>query len=360
MLQRIPELQSLYTHFSPSAEGLARAMPSDTSEYLPWDIPAVIRSVLDAAAPDLMVFTKTEVWPVLVEEAVRRGTPVAMVGAALPPDAGRARPLARAFLRPTWERMSALGAISEADAEGFRSLGVPPAAVHVTGDPGIDSAAQRARSADPKAPYLEPFRQDPRPTVVAGSTWPADEAVLLPALGEVRARMAGIRVIVAPHEPGAGHVQDLMGRLGEGGWHAASLKDVEAAGSAEDVDAVVVDRVGVLAHLYTVGTVAFVGGGFHDAGLHSVLEPAAARLPVVFGPKYQNARAAADLIECEGAREAADAGALADTLSGWLEQREAHDYAAGRAFGYIQRHLGAADRSAALLVGLLEWPRLRK
>jgi 3-deoxy-D-manno-octulosonic-acid transferase len=151
-----------------------------------------------------------------------------------------------------------------------------------------------------------------------------------------------------------------MGRLAEGGWHAASLKDVEAAGSAGDVDAVVVDRVGVLAHLYTVGTVAYVGGGFHDAGLHSVLEPAAARLPVVFGPKYQNARAAADLIECEGAREAADAGALADTLSGWLERDEVRDYAAGQAFGYIQRHLGAADRSAALLVGLLEWPRLRK
>jgi 3-deoxy-D-manno-octulosonic-acid transferase len=346
VLQRVPGLQSLYTHFSPSAEGLARSMPSDASEYLPWDIPAVIRPVLESVAPDLVVFTKTEVWPVLVEESVRLGIPVAMVGAALPPGAGRARPLARAFLRPTWERMAALGAISEADAEGFRSLGVSSAAVQVTGDPDIDSAAQRAHSADPEAPYLAPFHHDPRPTIVAGSTWPTDDAVLLPALDEVRARMAGIRVIVAPHEPGPGHVRDLMGRLAEGGWHAASLKDVEAAGSAGDVDAVVVDRVGVLAHLYT--------------GLHSVLEPAAARLPVVFGPKYQNARAAADLIECEGAREAADAGALADTLSGWLERDEVRDYAAGQAFGYIQRHLGAADRSAALLVGLLEWPRLRK
>ena len=139
-----------------------------------------------------------------------------------------------------------------------------------------------------------------------------------------------------------------------------TLAEVEERGTAADLDAVVVDRVGVLVHLYTVGDVAFVGGGFHDAGLHSVLEPAAARMPVVFGPKHRNARAAADLIECEGAREAADSGALADTLSGWLVEEEARDYAAGQAFGYIQRHLGAADRSAALLVGLLDWPRLRK
>ncbi len=360
LISRVPGLQSAYTHFSPSAEALARSMPATVAEYLPWDIPTVIRPTLEAVAPDLVVFTKTEVWPTLVEEASRRSIPVAMVGAALPPGAGRARPLARAFLRSTWERVSALGAISEADAEGFRSLGVPSAVVQVTGDPGIDSAARRARAADPEARYLAPFHRDPRPTVVAGSTWPADDDVLLPALEQARSGVPRLRVILAPHEPGRAHVRDILGRLGRGGWRAATLKDVKDAGDAGDVDAVVVDRIGVLAHLYTVGTVAYVGGGFHDAGLHSVLEPAAARLPVVFGPKHQNARAAADLLECEGAREATDSGTLADTLSGWLRGGEARDYAAGRAFGYIERHLGAADRSAALLVGLLEWPRLRK
>jgi len=257
-------------------------MPSDASEYFPWDIPSVIRPVLEAVAPDLVVFTKTEVWPVLVEEAVRRGIPVAMVGAALPPGAGRARPLARAFLRPTWERIAALGAISEADAEGFRSLGVSSAAVQVTGDPGIDSAARRAHAAAPEATYLAPFHRDARPTIVAGSTWPADDVVLLPALHELRSRVDGLRVILAPHEPESGHVSDLLGRLAGGGWRAATLGEVEKRGTAADLDAVVVDRVGVLAHLYTVGTVAYVGGGFHDAGLRSVLEPAAARLPVAF------------------------------------------------------------------------------
>jgi 3-deoxy-D-manno-octulosonic-acid transferase len=356
--ERVPGLQSVYTHFSPSAEELARAMPSDAADYLPWDVPSRVRPVLDAVKPDLVVFTKTEVWPVLAEEATRRGTPVALVGGALPPGARRARPAARALLRPTWGRVSPLCAISEADADGFRGLGAPPDGVFVTGDPGIDSAARRAGAADPGASYLAPFARLPRPTLVAGSTWPADETVLVRALGRVRAGLADVRVIVAPHEPTPAHVQTLGDRLAETGWRCATLGEVEERRDASGVDAVVVDRVGVLAHLYTVGDVAYVGGGFHDAGLHSVLEPAAVGVPVLFGPRHRNARAASDLLECGGARQAADPEALAAAMADWLERREERDYAGGRALGYIQRHLGAADRSAALLAALLDPQRL--
>jgi 3-deoxy-D-manno-octulosonic-acid transferase len=239
-------------------------------------------------------------------------------------------------------------------------LGAVPGRVRVTGDPGIDSAAQRVAAAAADAPYLTPFRAAPRPTLVAGSTWPADEAVLLPALAKLRAAGAGVdgsgsglRAVVAPHEPTAARVRTLLHQLAALGWKAATLADVETAGTAHGVDAVVVERVGVLAHLYTAGTVAYVGGGFHRAGLHSVLEPAAARLPVAFGPRHGNARAAAELIAAGGAVEVADSTALAAALGLWLRDAPALDYAAGRAYGYIDAHRGAADRTAAILDDLL-------
>ena len=111
--------------------------------------------------------------------------------------------------------------------------------------------------------------------------------------------------------------------------------------------------MGVLAHLYTVGQVAYVGGGFHDDGLHSVLEPAAAGIPVAFGPAHANARAAGDLLEAEGGAEADGVDSLARILVSWLTEPAARDYAATRAFGYIDGHLGAAAKTAALLDELL-------
>lgn len=350
--RRREDLQAVYTHFSPSAEALARRMPAEHAGYLPWDLPDEMGPVLDAVRPGVMVFTKTEVWPVLVEEAAARGVPVTLVGGTVPPGAGRARWPARVLMRSTWARLSLVAAMTDADAQGFAYLGVDPSAIRVTGDPGIDSAAMRARDADPSAPYLEPFREEPRPTVVAGSVWPADMRVLLPALIQARGTVPAVRAIVAPHEPTVDVVQGLVQSMTAQGWRTETLAWVEEHG-AGGVDAVVVDRVGVLAHLYTVGDVAYVGGGFHDAGLHSVLEPAAARLPVTFGPRHANARAAGDLLVAEGAREAAGADDLADILGTWLADGGSHDYAAQRAFGYIDAHLGAADRTAALLDPLL-------
>jgi 3-deoxy-D-manno-octulosonic-acid transferase len=353
---RRPDVQAVFTHFSPSAEALARAMPVDLADYLPWDVPSAVGPVLDALAPAVVAFTKTEVWPVLVEEAARRGIPTAMIAGTLRPTSGRARWPARHLLRPAWERLSVLGAVSEADAEGLQGLGVPEGVTVVTGDPGVDSAVERAAAADPESPVLAPFLAHPQPTVVAGSTWPADEDVLVPALARVKAACPELRVVVAPHEPETERVAVLVERLAGAGFVGATLTHVEGRGRLAPVDAVVVDRVGPLAHLYTVGTVAYVGGGFHGAGLHSVLEPAAAALPTVFGPRHQNASAAADLLGKEAARVADGPEALARTVLDWLQDETLRHYTGYRGHGYIHAHRGAADRTASLLERFLDDP----
>ncbi len=350
---REPGVQIAFTHFSPSAERLARQMPVDVAAYLPWDLPGPIRHVLDAISPDLIVFTKTEVWPVLVKEAGRRGLAVALVAGTVAESSSRLRPAARALLAESWRALGSVCAIADEDAARLHSLGVPKSVLQVTGDPGIDSAAQRLAAADPAARFVAPFFADPRPTLVAGSTWPSDDEVLLPALDVVRKQVPDLRLILVPHEPDPGHTKVLRRRLTDGGWSAATLSEVERTASVHTVDAIVVDRVGVLADLYTVGRVAYVGGGFHGAGLHSVLEPAAARLPVLFGPRHQSVRAATDLLEADAARSVQGRDTLAEALLTWLTDDGAHDYAARRAFGYVQRHMGAAGRTADVLSELL-------
>jgi 3-deoxy-D-manno-octulosonic-acid transferase len=349
-----PGLQALFTHFSPSAEGLARDMPVACADYLPWDLSSAVGPVLDAVQPALLVFTKTEVWPTLVREAVRRGVPTALVAGTVKASSGRARWPARPLLRQTWSRLSAAGVLSEEDGAGLVELGVRPEVVVVTGDPAVDSAAHRMLMADPTSPLLAPFHARPAPTLIAGSTWPAGEAVLLPALASVRARVPGLRVVIAPHEPEPRRVDGLTARLKAIGFDATTLSAVETAGGLGSADAVIVDRVGPLARLYTVGHVAYVGGGFHASGLHSVLEPAAAGLPVVFGPGHQDAHSARGLLESGAAAVAQGPEMLAETVLSWLEDPDRLHYTGTLARGYIDAHLGAADRSAALLKRLMD------
>jgi 3-deoxy-D-manno-octulosonic-acid transferase len=297
----------------------------------------------------LIAFTKTEVWPVLAREAAERSTLLALVAATLPAGSSRLSRVARPVLRPAFTRLAAVHAITDEDIPRFELLGVDRAKVTVTGDPGIDSAAERAAQADPEAAYLKVFASK-CPRIVAGSTWQADENVLLPAMRLLREGPERVQIVIAPHEPDAAHVAALVERLRNEGWQPATLTEAESAGCADAWNAVVVDRVGILAHLYTVATIAYVGGGFHDKGLHSVLEPAAAGVPVCFGPRHHNAHAADKLVQAGGARVSRGAGELFKIMSEWIGQRKRREAAGEAAAAYVQRHRGASRRSADLLL----------
>jgi 3-deoxy-D-manno-octulosonic-acid transferase len=119
-----------------------------------------------------------------------------------------------------------------------------------------------------------------------------------------------------------------------------------------------VDRVGVLATLYGAGTVAYVGGGFGRAGLHSVLEPAAWGVPVAFGPRWRDSRDAALLLDAgaayalEGGAQAAGAR-LAERWERWIGDETGRAAEGGRAREIVARGSGAARRSAELLAELI-------
>jgi 3-deoxy-D-manno-octulosonic-acid transferase len=221
--------------------------------------------------------------------------------------------------------------------------------VSVTGDTRYDQVWARAQRVDRASPMLSSLRSD-RPTLVAGSTWPADEAVLLPAWSRLAAIDRQMRLVVAPHEPTRGHLAPIERWATGAGLRVARL-DADDAGAA---DVVVVDRVGVLGDLYALADVAYVGGAFHAAGLHSVLEPAAFGAPVLFGPRHTGARDARLLIDADGARSVDDGVALERALLRWLESPAERADAGRAAREVVHAGLGAAQRSFALVAELLD------
>jgi 3-deoxy-D-manno-octulosonic-acid transferase len=355
---RNPEAQVAYTFFSPSAEGFARTVPADFADYLPLDLPSQVTRALDLLRPAAIAFSKTDVWPVLTREAKRRGVALALLSGTLPPASSRLSGVARPLLAPAYARLDRVAAISREDAERFGALGVPPERRGVMGDARFDQAWQRARAVDPGSPLLRAVSTPGVLTLVAGSTWPPDEERLIPAVRRCREAGCALRLVLVPHEPTPAHLAESEARLEREGLAHLRLSALE--GSTGAYDALLVDRVGILGDLYAAGELAYVGGGFGTAGLHSVLEPAAFGLPVLFGPRHANAREAGELAAAGGAWPVDDNDALARQLLRLAGDERERRAAGERARAYVEAGLGAASRGASLIEELLGWKHLRR
>ena len=345
--ERNRDLQIVFTFYSPSAEAAAKKFPADFVSYLPFDTSASMRAVIDALRPSAIVFSKLDVWPTLVSEAKHAGVPLAIISGTLHEDSGRRSTMASLLLTDAYASLDAVGAISPADRANIIELGAVEDRVTVTGDTRFDQVWARRQMGGPTE--LLDHLQSNRPTIVAGSTWSSDEANLLPAFLEIRKEHKRTRLIIAPHEPNAKHIASLSTWARVTSLIFARLDQPEAASA----DVVVVDRVGVLGDLYALADIAYVGGGFHRPGLHSVLEPAAFGKPVLFGAPFSRSRDADLLVAESGARAVTTRTELANELARWFSDSNARSLAGAAAEQVIKRGLGAAEASYELISNLL-------
>lgn len=343
---RRPDVEIAYTFYSPSAEQFAHSLAADFAAYLPFDTFGHARAIVDALRPGALVFSKLDIWPALTETAAENGVPVGVISATLPESSGRRGPFARALLADAYRSIDLAGAIDESDAERLREQGIRADRVRVTGDTRFDQVASRARR---PAPAIVDRLRSARPTLVAGSTWPGDEAHLLPTWLRIREKIPDARLIIAPHETTTAHLRSIESWASSSSISLARIDGHDAA----TADVLLVDRYGVLGDLYALADVAYVGGGFHAAGIHSVLEPAAFGAPVLFGPRHEKSREAAKLIHAGGGAAIKGAADLAIRLGDWLGSPASRELAGSAAREMVQNGVGAAERSFELITALL-------
>jgi 3-deoxy-D-manno-octulosonic-acid transferase len=354
-----PRWQLVFSFFSPSAEHLARTLPADFADYAPFDRPPDVAAALDALSPAALVYGKLDVWPEWTLMAASRGVRLGLLAGTVAPGSSRLHWPARRWSAPAYGALDRVGAVAEADAERLCRLGVRRDALTITGDTRYDSVIQRARALDRSREPLASLSAGAAAfTIVAGSTWPADEAVLLPAFAALhRAAGTGVRLIVAPHEPTAAHLTQLATAARQAGLPTpVSLSQLEHRPAEVAAPLIVIDRVGVLADVYALGQVAYVGGGYHRAGLHSTLEPAVFGIPVCVGPRWQMSRDAEALLAAGGLVTLPWDGvtALRSQWSTWRDDPEARARAGTAAAAVVAAGGGATARSVALVESLVE------
>lgn len=342
-----PEFQTIFTHFSASADWLEGSMPVDFAGYLPYDRRSDVTRALDALRVDILVFAKLDVWPELATQAKARGSRVALVAGSVDPGSARLGRVARAVGRRGYAALDLAGVISEADGERLSWLGADPARTVVTGDPRIDAVldAIETRWSD--------WSGTPDPQLlVAGSTWPVDEQMLLPALASVRADHPGARILVVPHEPGTERIAELLALAARLNLPARIWQE----GAELDTAVTVVDQLGQLAGLYRLGAMAYVGGGFGSRGIHSVLEPAGWRRAIVIGPNDRGVRDAEILAKAGGLIRLPNTAGIEPLVrlwSDWLTRPAVVTQAGEAAGNAVATDRGAARRSATLLAELV-------
>jgi 3-deoxy-D-manno-octulosonic-acid transferase len=196
-----------------------------------------------------------------------------------------------------------------------------------------------------------PDRGDPA-LLVAGSTWPEDEAVLLPALAQVRMKRPDVRLLLVPHRPSDSGFERIQRLASDHGLTAQLVTDQRGGSSEPGRGSVaVLNAVGPLASLYRVGALAYVGGGFGGRGLHSVLEPAAWSRPVIVGPHWRESGDAQALMEAGGLLPL-DRPAVPALVSRWLallDDAAMRKESGKKARAVVERGAGAAERIAGVL-----------
>jgi 3-deoxy-D-manno-octulosonic-acid transferase len=323
----------------------------DYADFLPLDFPSEMEKILDILQPKLLVFNRYDLWPNLMHKCRQKGIPIVVVNASIPPQGwfGRFSVWARKQLFywvDGWTFVDANAAQQWEPVVYGRVKGL------VTGDPRVDRALQRVDAVIQEGKAKERLSIWHRSSFcfVAGSTWPEDEAVILDFWGKVSGEKS---LVIVPHEPTEEHLQKLQAKLKQKGFSWVRFSELNVSSKA---DVLLVDQRGILAELYALGSFAYVGGGF-GRQIHSVVEPVAHGIPVVFGPHYHRSPEALSLLAAGGAK--ALGKRPVEELLNWLEtfrlesgKREKVEEAI-RIF--LQIHKGAGFRIADFLLdGLKE------
>jgi len=357
-LRRTRDFELVVTHFSPSGRIALEHLEPDFAGFPPLDKRETCTRAIEAVGPELLVFAKLDVWPGLVAAATRSGVPVALINGVVRDGSRRLGPLSKRSFRETYRKLDLVCAASDEDAGRLRMLGARDEALRVMGDASFDLALARADAAVKPGGWRDQFEAllpDLPPggrRLVAGSTWAADESALLEALDGLANSMEGRlgwQVVIAPHKPDEANIRRLVGACRSNGQPVERLSRLTEPKTFPHHGVIVFDQMGRLAELYTVADVAYVGGGIGGSGLHNVLEPAAAGVPVLFGDRHD--RAEARELVAAGGGFASPADSLAERIAE-LSDPAVRERMGPAARAFVESGSGAAARTSDALLSL--------
>ena len=345
------EIRIILTFFSPSVATNIESYPYlDAAVYLPFDTSPNAKRLIGLINPTCLIFSRYDIWPNLVWHAAKQDIPIVVIAGTIHPRSKRLGKIGKSFFRCVHQYITLHCAISDEDAKRFRQLCVSERRVVVTGDTRYEQVYQRAISVEPDTAFFPGQATLKRPIFIAGSTYRNDEKVIFDAFNILQESISEHipHLILVPHEPTSERVLEIQDELNKRKLSHISYSRLRGKTDFSDIDVLIVDTVGILAQLYQLADVAFVGGSFHGS-VHNVMEPAAMGKPIIVGPIIQNSHETSLLLEKGAAKVVDNAQQMASVISGWLQNKEVRITTGHIGKQLIADNLGAVARTLGYL-----------
>lgn len=342
--ERHPEFRYIVTTVTETGREAVEQRLAGIAEhrYAPLDFPWAVAGMVRRLRPLLYVFVETEIWPNLLWTLRGHGVPSVLVNGRLSSRSfGRQDlPVLRSFYRSVLKTLTLCLMQSDRDRDRLVALGADPTSVHVTGNIKFDQPLPdiRADEALRRSFGIDAHEQ----LVLAGSTHPGEEELLVSAYRQIVERYPSIVLMLAPrHIERAERVEAALREAGVVVQRRSQIREKQSGPRV-----VILDTRGELARAYREAVVAFVGGTLVPVGGHNLLEPAVWGTPVIFGPYTDHCAEVATLLsQAGGGRRVTGVEDLVASLEEWLGHPAARHRVGEAAKQAVLNNQGALTRS---------------
>ena len=330
--RRKPEYKILLTFFSPSGYEVRKNYEgADLVCYMPLDTIHNAERFVRRVKPVDAIFVKYEFWPNFLFALRRRGIPTYIVSAHFRDNQAFFKWYGVAYAK-VLKFFNRLFVQDMHSVELLNGVGIEN--VTISGDTRFDRVVEIASNRK-ELPLVEAFVGGQK-AIVAGSSWPKDEDMLIKY-----AQDKGVKLILAPHEIHESHLAEIERKWNETGGAKPIVRYTAATDdNVRNAGCLIINNFGMLSSIYYYGTVAYVGGGF-GVGIHNLLEAAVYGMPVVFGPNHTAFREALKLKECGGGISIASYEDFEREMNRLIANPEKAGAAAGN---YVSSNKGASDK----------------
>ncbi len=325
-----PELKILLTFFSPSGYEVRKEYEgADIVCYLPFDLPKNVHRFLELVNPAMAIFIKYEFWMNFLLALHKKQIPTYIISAIFRPSQLFFRPYGKLY-RPVLRCYNWIFVQDQSSLALLHQHNIHN--VSVSGDTRFDRVFEIYQNRKELSLVERFIHHNNTFTLVAGSTWPKDEDILIDYFN----RHPELKLIIAPHEIDKEHQKGIINKLKRPHIRYSKANETNII----QADCLILDCYGLLSSIYRYGQAAYIGGGF-GAGIHNVLEAAVYGIPVIFGPNYQKFREARDLIASEGGFTISDPTSFDHLLDHFQTSPQKLEQAGKMAGKYVSDNTGA-------------------
>ncbi len=319
---------------------------ADQILFVPIDHPWIVRRVIKKIQPSILLVAETELWPNLLRLCGKKRIPIVLFNGRISPKSFRRYVLFRFFFRECLKSISLFLMQTEEDRMRIIEMGGAPQKIRVVGNLKFDQTFPNfTREAIGKMAEASGLLGKEK-ILIAGSTHAGEEEILVSLYKELKKMERRLVFILAPrHLERLEEVEKILTRESVPWLRKSSLAKGTGRVNQEPYDVILVDTMGELMSLYSLGTLVFVGGSLVPVGGHNPLEPLFFRKCTFFGPYMFNfLEISGRLTEAGGAIQVSGKEELSSQLRRFLQDELAREEVGEKGYQFLQKHQGATER----------------